>query len=142
MEIDATKLSLHEIDAQLQKATTELSIIKATQKDLMAELDRRYSERATLSLIDNVGGFGTANIYDNGYEVKAIAGKRITYDNDMLQKLAGSLPWEEAQRLFKIKFDIPETTYKGIIDTDLLAKIDKARTVVPTPMKFTVSPIS
>jgi hypothetical protein len=58
-----------------------------------------------------------------------VIGKTVKYDNPALYTIAASIPWEQAQQVFKIEFDVAEKTLKSLEDEDLKKRIAAARTV-------------
>lgn len=79
---------------------------------------------------------GTLTFERDGHKFKAEIRKTVTWDNDKLQAVAASLPWTTVERLFDIKFSVPETRFKAISDDDLLQKVTEARTTKLSDMKI------
>lgn len=60
---------------------------------------------------------------------KSTISKTVKYDTEKLQSIAGSIPWSDAEKIFKIEFDVPERAFSAIEDADLKKRITDARTV-------------
>jgi hypothetical protein len=62
---------------------------------------------------------------------------RREWDSDKLKTIARSMPFDEVERIFAIKFSVPEKAYNAIRDEKLLDKLIDARTVKYSDPKFT-----
>jgi len=72
---------------------------------------------------------GTIKFASGDHIFKSVIGKTVSYDSEMLREIATSIPWQQAQEIFKIKLDVSETTFKKLEDQELKQRIMAARTV-------------
>jgi hypothetical protein len=99
---------------------------------VQAELERRLGASAKAAYDQAGKEHGTLSLpLQGGLMAKLDVTKKVEWDSEKLLKLAQTMPWERVTAMFKIVFAVSETTYKGIavLDGDLKAKIDDARTV-------------
>lgn len=80
---------------------------------------------------------GTVRFALDDLMFKSVIDKRVTYDSEQLQAIAGSIPFEESQRLFKVTFSISETNFKSITDEKLKQRVMDARSVKYSAPKIT-----
>lgn len=111
-----------------------------------AKLRRDEVEGHIIALADPLAGSvykrenkvdGTVRFALDDQMFKSVIDKRVTYDSDALQRIAGGLSFEESQRLFKVTFSISETVFKTITDPDVKQRIMDARTVKYAAPKIT-----
>jgi len=105
-------------------ANAEISAIKA-------ELMRRYVAQVNQAYAQAMKDHGTLNIdLPDGWGIKAKINKSVKYDSRLLMDVAAQMPWERAQKLFKVNVSMTETLYKALdaVDPDLKAKVDEGRT--------------
>lgn len=84
---------------------------------------------------DKSGGAATFEI--GGVKFNAEAEKKVKWDSKKLQNLAAKLDWKVVVSIFKITFEVSETSYKnvvtsvsaGLIPEAILEEINEARTV-------------
>ncbi len=70
---------------------------------------------------------------------KSVIDKRVSYDSEALQRIAGSIPFEKAMSLFKVEYSISEKVFQAITDADLKKRITDARTVKYGAPKITTT---
>lgn len=81
---------------------------------------------------------GTVKFALDGDIFKSTVDKRVEYDSEALQSIAGSIPFEQGQDLFKVTFSISEAKYNSITDPELKQRITDARTVKYGSPKITL----
>jgi hypothetical protein len=106
-----------------------LTMEKAQLSLLEIELTKRQGKTAA-QLFEAAGKrYGQASYTDDaGRKFKAEIKRTVTWDSAKLQAVAATMTWEQAQRIFDIKFAVPENTFKAIIDDELIGKLAAART--------------
>ena len=72
---------------------------------------------------------GTVSFAIGSRVFKSVISKTVKYDTEKLQSIAGSIPWADAEKLFKIEFDVPERAFNAVTDADLKKRLTEARTV-------------
>lgn len=116
-------------------ARDTLARAKSTLAALEAEMDRRMATRATAALAELGKEHGQVGYSHGGMRFKAEAKKTVKWDSEKLKAVARTMPFAMVERLFKIEFSVPEATYGAIVDPELLAKINDARTTRIDPIK-------
>jgi regulator of replication initiation timing len=81
---------------------------------------------------------GTVKFASGDRIFKSVITKSVGYDQDKLFAIANSIPWQQAQQVFKIKLDVSETTFKKLEDEDLKKRLTEARTVKYGEPKITL----
>lgn len=101
------------LDEEIKKIQSRISEILAD------EAKRQFGEKLAgdVTLDTDVGKF------------KASISKTVKWDNGKLQAIASTMPWGEAQSLFKIDFSVSEANYKAVqsMRPELAARLDEAR---------------
>lgn len=125
--------TLDQLLAEQDAAAFDKAAAAARNLRVSQELANRYSEsaRQALAQLDKTHGSATLPLQD-GFAVKAEVKQTVKWDSAKLQEVAQTLPWERVIVLFKIKFEMSETIYKGVaaLSPELRAQIDAARTTV------------
>lgn len=118
------------IQSQMQALKTQLSVIDN------AILSRYETQvKAVFTREDKQHG-SVRLMAEDGIELKAEISKKVTWDNDALRNVAGRMNWDEASRIFKITFEVPEKIYKTLPD-ELRQEVDKARKTTYGDIKIT-----
>jgi hypothetical protein len=118
-----------ELDVRLVKLKEQI----ATTNDEINEIVKPAAEMVFQcdGKVDGTVRFAIGNqIY------KAEIGKTVVYDSDELQKIAGSLPFEQSASLFQVKFSISAKSFDDT-EGELREALIKARTVKYSDMKIT-----
>lgn len=135
------ELSLLELFQKQEEIIASAAHLKSAAAAVMAAIDARLTESAMRAFeqADKDNGTLTLELQD-GLKAKADIKKTVTWDSDVLQSVAQTMPWDRVKAMFGIKFSVSETIYKGIgaVDPALKAKIDEARTVKLSPPKITL----
>jgi hypothetical protein len=126
-------------DDQLAKAIIDGRIALASSKRALEMLETVMQERQAATaahlLADTGKPDGSLTFTRDGMKFKAEINKTVKWDNAKLQAIAATMPWAMVERLFDIKFSVPELKFKAIIDADMLAKLTEARTTTRSPVK-------
>jgi DNA invertase Pin-like site-specific DNA recombinase len=101
---------------------------KAGLADMEAELSRRHADTAADILAKAGKDTGTLTFAFNGMRFKAEVAKKIEWDSDKLKAIAAGMPWNQVERLFDIKFSVPERIYNAIHSPEMVATLNAART--------------
>jgi hypothetical protein len=131
-ETPIEEVSLATLYAMQEIASGQAALAKARTAVVQAELERRLGASAKAAYDQAGKEHGTLSLpLQGGLMAKLDVTKKVEWDSEKLLKLAQTMPWERVTAMFKIVFAVSETTYKGIavLDGDLKAKIDDARTV-------------
>jgi hypothetical protein len=115
--------------AQLtERARADLAVAKTVLSGLEGEISRRQETLAADLLRVAGKETGSVSFTANGMKYKAEAAKKVEWDSGKLKEIAGTLPWSHVERLFDIKFSVPERTYGALHDPELVARLNTART--------------
>lgn len=123
--------------AESSKATLEAQI-KALNVELRDTVQAEF--KSAFDIANKLSGDITMAV--DGIKLKGKIPKKVSWDNKILQQLASSMPWDKAQKIFDIKFSVPEKNYGAISiagEVDLLAKLDAARTVEYGDLKIEIA---
>ena len=110
-------------------------------KDQLSEIDRtilsRYEAqvKAVFTREDKLHG-SVRLMAEDGIELKAEIDKKVKWDDAILKGIASRMNWDEASRVFKISFEVPEKIYKTLPD-ELRKEVDKARKTTYGDIKIT-----
>jgi len=123
--------TLNELALSIQKLELQKAEIDAQLKGLQETLRAGVHEQFAQAFIAADKMSGDITLVLEGVKLKGKIPKKVVWDNRKLQALAASLPWDQAQKIFDIKFSVPEKNYSAlsIAGSDLVAKLDDARTV-------------
>jgi hypothetical protein len=101
--------------AKAAKAAVDAEIVTATKSRVMQLYELTGKSHGTVSA--DVGTF----------TAKADISKEVKWDSGVLMSVASKMSWEEATKIFKIEFGVPEKAYKELTP-DLKAAVDAGRT--------------
>lgn len=121
-----TTAELHAFAGEISEA---IAFQKATLDNINAELLARYGERFASELTAAGKTDGEVSREVDGVKLTYAVKPKVKWDNARLQAIAAGMPWDVAQRVFKIEFAVPERTFKALTDNGLIAKLNEARTV-------------
>jgi len=115
---------------QAKALKTQLSVIDN-------EILSRYetSIKAVYTREDKLHG-SVRLMAEDGIELKAEIDKKVKWDDAILKSIASRMDWDEASRVFKISFEVPEKIYKTLPD-ELRKEVDKARKTTYGDIKIT-----
>lgn len=121
-------------DLQYKRADFESRISAA--KDAISVIDAEIARRtidkvqAAYAAAGKTDGTLTIDLPD-GWKVKSVIRKTVKYDSDILLGVASQMPWDRAQKLFKVDVKMTEKLYGALdaVDPELKMQIDKGRTV-------------
>lgn len=128
---DLSTLPIADLFAEQTIAVEHIAAAKARTDSIKAELARRFAESAKQALDQAGKSHGSISLpLQDGFTAKTDTKQKVDWDSDALQAVAATLPWERVVALFKIKFTMSETIYKGVaaLSPELREKIDAART--------------
>ena len=128
---------VHQLVTQKNEAKINADGWKAEGKRIDAELARIISPETHLIAAGKMVAGGSTTIEEHGVKFVVEAKKEVKWDSAKLQNIAARMPWEMVESIFKIAFEITETSYKnclnntksGMLDAQIMALIDDARTV-------------
>lgn len=113
-------------------AAARMDSAKADIAGIQAEISRRLGESVKRAFEQAGKEHGTLTLpLQDGLTAKCDISKKVDWDSAALMAVAQTMPWDRVNAIFKIRFEVSETVYKGIeaADPDLKGRIDKARTV-------------
>lgn len=131
METEQEKLSATLLVARRDQLMSELDLINA-------EIQNRFQADALKVFDDADKTHGQVNFVAQGVELAGTVRKNVTWDTKLLRSAADKLTGVQFDGLFTMKLTIPETKYNAIMDEELRAAVDAARTVRFSEMKVTV----
>lgn len=124
-------LTLAQLFDEQAKAAAETIAAKNHVAAVRQELADRFgaSGQRALATMGKDAGTTTLDLQD-GYGAKVEVKKTVDWDSKKLMEVARTLPFATVEKLFSIKFSVPETIYKGIdaVAPELRQQIDAART--------------
>ncbi len=106
----------------LNRAKFELEMLEA-------EVVRRKAVTVQTLLDASNKASGTVSFEDGDLLYKGEVSKKVEWDGDKLRAIAAKMPWITAEKVFDIKFSVPERVFSAITDESLLAQLNDARTV-------------
>ena len=132
-----TDLSVAELREAVATHTVAIDAHKAEMETLQAELRRRFESRLTEHLASLEKHHGQHTFEVDGIKLTAEITARRDWDSDKLKAIARTMPFDQVERMFTIKFSVPEKVYAGIRDEKLLDALIDARTVKYSDPKIT-----
>ena len=137
--VPVTGLTFERLVELIREGEQVAADLKGKQRMLDTELQRR-TQQTGISRLEMLGkDHGVARFDHEGIALKVAANKVVKWDNDKLKAIAAALPWNAVEKLFDIKFSVPELTYKAVVDEDLLTKLNGARTTRIDPVKVSIA---
>jgi uncharacterized coiled-coil protein SlyX len=119
--------------AELREAVANhQSIIDSAKEQLdviQTELRRRFEPVLAKALAEQEKQHGQHTFEVDGVKLTAEITARRDWDSEKLKAIARTMPYEQVERLFTIKFSVPEKAYNAIRDEKLLDQLIDARTV-------------
>lgn len=108
------------------------------QMDLIqTELRRRFEPVLAKALAEQDKQHGQTTFEADGVKLTAEITARRDWDSEKLKAIARSMPYDQVERLFAIKFSVPEKTFAAVRDEKLLDQLIDARTVKYSDPKIT-----
>lgn len=108
------------------------------QMDLIqVELRKRYEPILAKALAEQEKHHGQHTFEVDGIKLTAEITARRDWDSDKLKAIARTMPYDQVERLFAIKFSVPEKNYNAVRDEKLLDQLIDARTVKYSDAKIT-----
>jgi hypothetical protein len=110
-----------------QRVLEQAQALKAQLSVIDNEILSRYEApiKAVYAREDKLHG-SVRLMAEDGIELKAEIDKKIKWDDAILKGIASRMNWDEASRVFKISFEVPEKIYKTLPE-ELRKEVDKAR---------------
>jgi hypothetical protein len=102
---------------------------KAFNAEIESELLDRYGKSLAAELSDSGRQHGDVTGEIDGVKVTYSVKNKVEWDQDSMKAIAGSMPWNMVERIFKIEFAVAERTFKALTDQSLIDKLNDARTV-------------
>ena len=119
--------------AELREAAARNATIIDSAKEqldvIQTELRRRFEPVLAAALAEQEKQHGQTTFEVEGVKLTAEITARREWDSDKLKAIARTMPYEQVERTFNIKFSVPEKVYAGIRDEKLLDQLIDARTV-------------
>jgi hypothetical protein len=126
--------------AELREAAARNATIIDSAKEqldvIQTELRRRFEDEFKLALAKQEKQHGQTTFEVEGVKMTAEITARREWDSDKLKAIARTMPFDQVERTFTIKFSVPEKVYNGIRDEKLLDALIDARTVKYSETKF------
>ena len=140
--VDYSVMPIAELYGVLQASEAELARTKAAHAVLLNAVGERYTGAVQAALTADGRPSGTFSNIDIGdrFSVTAEISKSVSYDQDKLKALAGTLTWPEVCHYFKIEFTVPEAIYKAIPPGPVKTAIEAARTTKYGAPKLKIVP--
>ena len=130
--IDTLASELLSLKEQIAKLTKQKKHVEETIEEIAAS-------DINAQLADADYGCGTATLDSDKYKIKYAITKKISWDQELLERLADELAMrgEEPREYVKVKFDVSENAYKNWPST-LQAMFEPARTVSASSPTITI----
>lgn len=123
-----------------EAASIHQSVIDSAKEQMdtiQTELRKRFQNLLLDALIQQEKQHGQHTFEVDGVKLTAEITARREWDSDKLKAIARTLPYDEVERLFAIKFTVPEKAYNAVRDEKLLDQLIDARTVKYSEPKIT-----
>jgi len=130
-------MSLGEIQGYMEMHEKNIAESKAKIETFNNELRRRFQSLLTDALGQQDKQHGQHTFEVDGVKLTGEIRATVKWDSKKLEDIASSMPWHEAQRIFKIDFSVPEKTFHSLHDQKLLDQLVDARTVKYSEPKVT-----
>lgn len=104
-------------------------------KEISDLLEAQYLEDAKAFLADKGQDFGTAYVPCGNMRLKVVVGKKVTWDQDKLRDVLGSMAPEDARHYGKLTFAVEETKYKAAPPA-VRAQLEECRTTETGTITF------
>ena len=118
---------------RLYEMRLHIDELKRVEKMIEANILSQAHDELAQQFNDSDYGTGTATLAAEGYKVKVVVTKKVTYDQDGLKSVAEQLAsnGEDPAEYIKAKYDVSETAYKNW-PSSLKAMFEPYRTVEPS----------
>lgn len=136
---DVTEMSLGEIQGYIGMHETNIAESKAHLDKFQQELRRRFQNILADALAQQDKQHGQHTFEVDGFKMTGEIRATVKWDSKKLEDVASSMPWHDAQRIFKIEFSVPEKTFQSVTDPKLLDALIDARTVKYSDPKVSFS---
>ncbi len=139
-EVPLSEKSLPELEAALQHAGEAKGYWSGQEKQLNAELERRFKGVLVAEIKKKDDPFGSADIEFQGYQVKGDLPKKVDWNQDLLRDLQKEIitEWgEDPGQYITVDLSISEKTYKAW-PASLQEKFIGARTVKEGTFKISI----
>lgn len=134
--VDIKALSVADLCHHIAETKAFMVRAKGNLDALQQELGERLAPQAQ-NLYAAAGKVnGDITFEEGGQKFKASISKTVKWDNAKLQTIAAGMDWAAAQRIFKIKFEVSESTFKAMTDLELIAKLEEARSETTGELKI------
>ncbi len=129
--------SLQSLYDARQRILEQAKALKTQLSTIDNEILSRYEAqvKAVYAREDKLHG-SVRLMAEGGIELKAEIDKKVKWDDAILKGIASRMNWDEASRVFKISFEVPEKIYKTLAP-ELRAEVDKARKTTYGEIKIT-----
>ncbi len=139
MNHDYTEQSPEELRSLVADINETIAAQKRMVEEINAELTRRFGDSFAAEMAAAGKRHGDLTRDVDGVKLTFSIDKKVKWDTKRLQSIAASMPWTTVEKVFKIKFEVPEPVYKALTDESLKNRIDEARTVELAEPKVTFS---
>lgn len=133
----AADMSVAELRELVATHNATIDAAKGELEVLQQELRHRYEDKLAQHLRSLEKNHGQMTFEEDGVKLTAEVKATVKWDSQKLEDIAKTMPWQDAQRLFKIEFSVPEKNYAAVRDEKLLDKLIDARTVKYSEPKIT-----
>ena len=104
-------------------------------KEISDLLEDQYLDDAKAFLADKGQDFGTAYVPCGNMRLKVVVGKKVTWDQDKLRDVLGSMAPEDARHYGKLTFAVEETKYQAAPPA-VRAQLEECRTTETGTITF------
>ena len=141
---DIESMSLEGLHSEMAAWQLRAEFAAEQIKEIDTEIARRFIDQVQAAYANAGKTDGTLTVdLPNGWKVKSVVRKTVKYDSAILLGVASQMPWERAQKLFKVDVRMTESLYKALdaVDPQLKLKVDEGRTVTTSdPSLELISP--
>jgi len=131
------ELTIAELREAVVVHQTVIDSAKEQMDVIQQELQSRFNAMLTSHLQGMEKNHGQMTFEVEGIKLAGEITARRDWDSEKLKAIAKSMPYDEVERLFAIKFTVPEKAFNAVRDEKLLDKLIDARTVKYSDPKFT-----
>ena len=133
------QLTIADLREAAARHATVIDSAKEQMDIIQTELRRRFEASFKDALAQQEKQHGQHTFEVDGIKLTAEITARREWDSDKLKAIARTMPYDRVERLFAIKFSVPEKVFAGVRDEKLLDQLIDARTVKYTDTKITFS---
>jgi hypothetical protein len=131
-------LDVHDLMDLYEQVTKLTNHAKELKEKLDDGLNLRFSESVKNSLRKENKDTGTTRFFDGAFQIVADVPKKVTWDNEKMEKLVKYISNEQRKSFVKVVYSIEERKYSAL-PYEYQELFKEARTITPGKTKFQIT---